>query len=113
MILRWEQGRATIDGLLAKGRLTPVTANRDLADLMLTQARGHLVSAATIVAGDPRARSSWPTTPCASLGSDFGEPGPASGWRRSPCGPAGGGTCPAGPTAGVDVRAVRLDATVA
>lgn len=53
MILRWEQGRATVEGLLARGRLTRVTANRALADLMLAQARGHLASAATIVAGDP------------------------------------------------------------
>lgn len=53
MILRWEQGRATVDGLLARGQLTRVTANRDLAGVLLGQAGAHVASAAAIVESDP------------------------------------------------------------
>ena len=53
MILRWQQGRDTVDDLLARGRLTQVTPNRDLADTLLTQARAHLTSATTVVDADP------------------------------------------------------------
>lgn len=35
MILRWEQGRSTVDDLLARGQVTQVTANRDLAGVLL------------------------------------------------------------------------------
>jgi hypothetical protein len=31
MILRWEQGRASVDALLARGQLTRVTANSGLS----------------------------------------------------------------------------------
>ncbi len=53
MILRWEQGRDVIDGLLARGRLTRVTPNRDLADTLIIQARAHLASGATVLEADP------------------------------------------------------------
>ena len=53
MILRWEKGRDVVDGLLATSRLTRVTPNREYADLLLRQARAHLVSAQTIVGADP------------------------------------------------------------
>lgn len=53
MTLRWEQGRDVVDALLARGRLTRVTPNRDLADTLLAQARAHLASGASIVATDP------------------------------------------------------------
>jgi len=53
VILRWEQGRQVIDGLLAAGRLTRVTPNRDYADLLLTQARAHVASAQAVVDTDP------------------------------------------------------------
>ncbi len=53
MILRWEQGRDGIDGLIARGRLTPVTPNRELADILLAQARAHLASGAAITTSDP------------------------------------------------------------
>jgi hypothetical protein len=52
-IRRWEQGRSTIEALLGRGQLTRVTANRDLADTLLSQARAHLVSAAAIAEADP------------------------------------------------------------
>lgn len=42
MILRWEQGRDTVDRLLAERRLERIPANRELADLYLEQARAHL-----------------------------------------------------------------------
>ncbi|MBN9152176.1 MAG: HEPN domain-containing protein [Micrococcales bacterium] len=42
MILRWEQGRGTIDRLLAERRLERIPANRELADLYLDQARAHI-----------------------------------------------------------------------
>jgi hypothetical protein len=53
VILRWEQGRGTVDDLLGRGRLTKVTPNRDLADILLAQARAHLASCAAIVDADP------------------------------------------------------------
>ena len=53
MILRWEQGRDVVHRLLARGRLTRVTPNRELADTLLAQARAHLTSGAGIVATDP------------------------------------------------------------
>jgi hypothetical protein len=53
VIARWEQGRAVIEGLLSRGRLTRVTPNRELAETLLTQARAHLVSGASVVEADP------------------------------------------------------------
>lgn len=45
---RWERGRAEIDQLIDQGRLTRVTANRQLADRYLDQARAHLAAAAAV-----------------------------------------------------------------
>lgn len=53
MIVRWERGRAEIDQLLQQGRLTRVTANRELAISHLTQANTHLLAAATLRDLDP------------------------------------------------------------
>ena len=53
MILRWEQGRSSVDALLARGQLTRVVPNSELAERMLQQAQAHLASAATIVETDP------------------------------------------------------------
>jgi hypothetical protein len=53
MILRWEQGRASVDALLARGQLTRVTANRDLAETLLVQARAHLASGEAVAGTDP------------------------------------------------------------
>jgi hypothetical protein len=53
MIVRWERGRAEIDQLSQQGRLTRVTANRELAISHLTQANTHLLAAATLRDLDP------------------------------------------------------------
>ena len=43
--MRWNQGRATIDKLIADGELQRVPPNREHADQLLGQARKDLVSA--------------------------------------------------------------------
>jgi hypothetical protein len=53
VILRWQQGRDVVDGLLARGRLTRVTPNRALAETLLAQSRAHLASSASVVQWDP------------------------------------------------------------
>jgi phosphoribosylanthranilate isomerase len=55
MINRWEQGRGAVDALIASGRLERVEASRDLADLMIKQARTHLDTATQIAESDPEA----------------------------------------------------------
>jgi hypothetical protein len=52
MIVRWQQGRDVVDELLARGRLTRVTPNRDLAETLLAQARAHLTSGASVAESD-------------------------------------------------------------
>ena len=51
-MMRWECGRAAVDDLITRGRLTRVAPNRELAESYLTQARQHVMSAAKIVAED-------------------------------------------------------------
>ncbi|MDR0346452.1 MAG: HEPN domain-containing protein [Nocardiopsaceae bacterium] len=51
--MRWEQGRATIEEMLANGELQRVPASRQQADRLLAQARHHLASAASVRAEDP------------------------------------------------------------
>jgi hypothetical protein len=51
--VRWEQGRAAVDGMMARGELERVPASRDHADQLVVQARGHFASAQTIMAVDP------------------------------------------------------------
>lgn len=53
MILRWEQGRDTVDRLLAERRLERIPANRELADLYLKQARAHLRTSHSAHGTDP------------------------------------------------------------
>ncbi len=50
---RWQQGRTSIEGLIAEGRLQQVQPNRELAQLMLDQAIVHLQSARTVAVVDP------------------------------------------------------------
>lgn len=50
---RWEQGRAEVEALLASGRLERVPASRKQADLLVAQARNHLVSARAVAGSDP------------------------------------------------------------
>jgi hypothetical protein len=51
--MRWQQGRAVVDGMMARGELERVPASRDHADVLLGQARQHLDSARAIAGGDP------------------------------------------------------------
>jgi hypothetical protein len=53
MILRWEQGRALIDGLIVDNRLQRVPANADLAHSYLDQSRAHLDVSEANVERDP------------------------------------------------------------
>lgn len=55
MSARWEQGRATIDVLLADRRLERVTPSREVADLLIGQARRHLATAEAAASLDPTA----------------------------------------------------------
>jgi len=49
---RWEQGRTTIERLLADQRLQRVSASRDHADTMLAQARRYAASARFVLQTD-------------------------------------------------------------
>ncbi|GAA3274165.1 hypothetical protein Dvina_02190 [Dactylosporangium vinaceum] len=51
--MRWQQGRSTLDAMLARGDLERVPASRDHAELLLAQSRRHLASATAIAATDP------------------------------------------------------------
>jgi hypothetical protein len=50
---RWVQGRATLDAMLAEGRLERVPPSREQADLLIAQAEAHISSARAIAATDP------------------------------------------------------------
>jgi hypothetical protein len=50
--VRWQQGRDTIDGMIARGELERVPPSRQHADRLLTQAHQHLESAAAIADTD-------------------------------------------------------------
>lgn len=49
----WNQGRTTLEEMLALKELERVPASRERAEVMLRQARGHLESAQAIVSTDP------------------------------------------------------------
>lgn len=49
----WNQGRAEIDALIAKGHVDKVKADRALADLMLQEAVRHLASSTLTASTDP------------------------------------------------------------
>lgn len=51
--MRWEQGRATIEQMVADGVLQRVPASRRQADRLLDQAHHHLASAAQVRDEDP------------------------------------------------------------
>ncbi|HWS36221.1 MAG TPA: hypothetical protein VN408_26235 [Actinoplanes sp.] len=51
--MRWQQGRAAIDAMVARGELERIPASREHADLLLLQARRHLTSARAIAESDP------------------------------------------------------------
>jgi hypothetical protein len=51
--MKWDQGRAVIDRMLADSELQRVPASREQADRLIDQARAHLSSAAGICDQDP------------------------------------------------------------
>lgn len=51
--MRWQQGRARIEQLLAAGELQRIHPSRPQADRLIEQARAHLASAAAICDDDP------------------------------------------------------------
>jgi HEPN domain len=51
--MRWQQGRAEVDKMLADGELQRVQASREHADRLLNQARRHLDSAEATCESDP------------------------------------------------------------
>lgn len=50
--MQWQQGRNAIEGMLQRGELERVSANREHADLLLAQAHRHLGSAELIAESD-------------------------------------------------------------
>jgi HEPN domain-containing protein len=53
VIDRWERGRAEVDDLLQRGRLTRVAANRELAERNVATARTHLLASTAVRDLDP------------------------------------------------------------
>lgn len=51
--MKWGQGRAEIERMIAAGELQRVPASRDFADSLLDQARAHLLSGDRIKDDDP------------------------------------------------------------
>jgi hypothetical protein len=51
--MKWDQGRAVIDRMLADSQLQRVPASREQANRLIDQARAHLSSAADICDQDP------------------------------------------------------------
>ena len=51
--MRWEQGRAEVDALIARGLVEKVAPSREHADRLLAQARRHLANAQGAAAKDP------------------------------------------------------------
>jgi hypothetical protein len=52
--MRWNQGRAQVDRLIADGELQQVPANREHADQLLVQARKDLASANLLLDANPK-----------------------------------------------------------
>lgn len=51
--MRWNQGRAEIERMLADGQLQRVQPSRDQSNRLIKQAREHLASAESICGRDP------------------------------------------------------------
>jgi hypothetical protein len=51
--VKWQQGRDTLASMIVRGELERVTASREHADLLVTQAHQHLDSARVIAGSDP------------------------------------------------------------
>ncbi|MQY14859.1 hypothetical protein SRB5_50350 [Streptomyces sp. RB5] len=50
--MKWQQGRAMLDGMLTRGELERLPASRIQADNLLEQSRNHLAAAEAITAID-------------------------------------------------------------
>lgn len=50
--MKWQQGRAALDGMLTRGELERVPASREQADSLLSQARNHLAAAQAVTTID-------------------------------------------------------------
>ena len=53
LLLRWDQGREVVDGLIASGKLQRVFASREHAERLLDQSRKHLSSCDLTASKDP------------------------------------------------------------
>lgn len=51
--MRWDQGRALVDGMITPREIERVPPNRGHADLLLRQADQHLQAARAIISIDP------------------------------------------------------------
>lgn len=51
--MRWDQGRAEIERMIAHGELQYVPASRTQADRLVAQARSHLASGTEVCTSDP------------------------------------------------------------
>lgn len=51
--MKWDQGRAVIERMVADGELQRVPASQEQADRLLAQARGHIASAGKVCDDDP------------------------------------------------------------
>ncbi|MFC5835591.1 HEPN domain-containing protein [Nonomuraea insulae] len=51
--MRWEQGRAALEGMLGRGELEKVSASRAQADDLLNQAERHVATARLAMESDP------------------------------------------------------------
>ncbi|SEG43580.1 HEPN domain-containing protein [Nonomuraea solani] len=51
--MRWEQGRATLEGMLGRGELEKVAASRPQAEALLDQAGRHVATARLAMESDP------------------------------------------------------------
>ncbi|WBB57946.1 hypothetical protein O7599_19960 [Streptomyces sp. WMMC500] len=50
--MKWQQGRAALENMLARGDLERIPASREQADNLLVQARNHLAAAQAVTAID-------------------------------------------------------------
>lgn len=50
--MKWQQGRAALDGMISRGEIERVPASRTHADVLVAQAQQHLAAARAIVSID-------------------------------------------------------------
>ncbi len=51
--MRWDQGRATVEGMITRGEIERVPASRAHADLLMGQANQHIHAAKAVESIDP------------------------------------------------------------